>query len=152
MRTRLMIAEDHDVVRENIKCFLRKCPDIDIIGEANDGEKAVALAGTLSPDIVLMDFNMPRLNGIAAAAHILSANPQTRVVILSANADSVSVAAGLRAGISGYVLKSSLSDDLIPALRTAMAREFFLSPQIADVSTRDRARPQPKTDDPIAET
>jgi two-component system response regulator NreC len=138
MHMRVMIADDHDAIRENIKSFLSKCSDIDVIGEATDGENAVELATKLSPDIVLMDINMPRLNGLEATRNILKCNPETHIVILSANAGKDFVVAGLKAGISGYVLKSSISDDLIPAMRAVMKNDLFLSSYIADASTQDR--------------
>ena len=137
-----MIADDHDAIRENIKTFLSKCPDIDIIGEATNGENAVELAMKLSPDIVLMDINMPRLNGLEATRNILRSNPETHIVILSANAGKDFVVAGLKAGISGYVLKSSISEDLIPALHAVMKNDLFLSPHIADASIQNHLRPK----------
>jgi DNA-binding NarL/FixJ family response regulator len=140
MGIRLIIADDHDAMRETIKSFLSKWSDIDVVGEAIDGENAVKLAKKLLPDIVLMDMNMPRLNGIKAAETILSSNTGVRIVILSMNSDKAIVAAGLREGISGYVLKSSIFKDLIPALHAVMANEIYLSSQVADGSIQDRIR------------
>lgn len=128
---RLLIADDCDAMRENLKCFLRKHSDVEVIGEATDGEAAVELARKLSPDMVLMDISMPKLNGIEAAAHILKDNTATRVTVLSAYPNRAFVMAGLKAGISGYVLKTSMVDDLVPALRAAMADELFLSSEVA---------------------
>ena len=137
MSIRLLIVDDHDVLREHIKSFLSKSSDFNVVGEAKDGEAAVVLARKLLPDIVLMDMNMPRSNGIEATGNILSNNNSIRIVILSANSDQDFVMAGFKAGISGYVLKPYITEDLIPALRAAMANELFLSPQIADASTRN---------------
>lgn len=137
MHIRIVIADDHDAMRDNIKSFLSKRPEFDVIGEAKDGKAAVEMAEKLLPDIMLMDLNMPRLNGIEATRKILKNNPQIRIVILSAVVDNVFVATGLRAGISGYVLKSLIVDDLVPALHAAKANERFLSSQIADVPIPD---------------
>ncbi len=137
MQIRLVIADDHDAIRESIKSFLSKWPEFDIIGEAKDGKVAAEIAEKLLPDIILMDLNMPRFNGIEATRHILKKNPQIRIVILSAVADKVFVATGFKAGITGYVLKSFVSDDLVPALHAAKANERFLSSQIADAPITD---------------
>jgi len=104
MSMRLMIVDDHDLIRENIISFVGKQPDIEVIGEAKDGETAVELARILSPDIVLMDISMPKLNGIEAAGYILRNNDAVRVIILSAHSDKYFVVAGYKAGVSGYVL------------------------------------------------
>ena len=150
MHIRLVIADDHDAIRENIKAFLIKWPDINIIGEAKDGEAAVEIIKKLSPDIVLLDINMPRLNGIEATRNIIQNNPQTRIVILSAYSDKTFVKAGFKAGISGYVLKSFISDDLIPALHAVMANELFLSTQIADALPPSHPRQRPNAENSVA--
>jgi DNA-binding NarL/FixJ family response regulator len=147
MHIRIVIADDHEAVRENVKSFLSKRPEFDVIDEAKDGKAAVEMAEKLQPDIMLMDLNMPQLNGIEATRLILKNNPQIRIVILSGVVDKVFVATGLRAGISGYVLKSSVTDDLVPALHAAMANEHFLSSQIADVPISDNPRQPPRSDE-----
>ncbi|MFZ2147742.1 MAG: response regulator transcription factor [Sedimentisphaerales bacterium] len=128
-----MIADDFDALRENIKSFVNKQPDIEVVGEARDGKTAVELAKNLSPDVILMDISMPKLSGIEAAGKILSNNAAARIIILSTRSDKRFVVAGFKAGVAGYVLKSSIFDDLLPAIRAVMANEFFLSPQIKDV-------------------
>jgi DNA-binding NarL/FixJ family response regulator len=139
MSIRLLIADDYDAMRENIRSFVDRQPDIEVVGEAKDGETAVELAGKLSPDIVLMDISMPRLSGIEAAGSILRNNAAARIAILSAYSNKHFVVAGLKAGVLGYVLKTSIVHDLIPALRAVMANEIFLSPQITDVVIGDYA-------------
>jgi len=145
MPIRLVIADDYDGIRENLKAFLSKWPEIDVVGEAKDGEAAVEIVKRLSPDVVLLDISMPRRNGIEAARSIAQNNPQTRVIILSAHPDKIYLMDGLKAGISGYVLKSFISDDLIPALRAVTANELFLSPQIADALNLRRPRQRPQS-------
>ena len=125
--------DDCDAMRESLKYLLGEHPDIEVIGEAKDGEVAVELAKEMTPDVVLMDISMPKLNGIEAARHILKDNVAARVTILSAYSNRGFVMAGLKAGVSGYVLKTSVVDDLIPALRAAMANKLFLSSEIADL-------------------
>jgi len=152
MTIRLLIADDCAAMRENLKCFIRKYPDIEVIGEATDGEAAVELARKLSPDVVLMDISMPKLNGIEAAAHILKDNAGVRVTVLSSHSNRGFVMTGLKAGISGYVLKTSIMDDLIPALRAAMANELFLSSEIAALVSGKSAQHPPKADRSVSGT
>ena len=153
MSIRLLIADDYDAMRENIKSFVSKQPDIEVVGEAKDGETAVELARNLSPDLVLMDISMPKLSGIEAAKNILSNNAAARIIIVSTRSDKRFVEAGLKAGVLGYVLKTSIFDDLIPAVRAVMANEFFLSPQITDVEIGDYTKqPPPKADDSVSGT
>ena len=152
MSIRLLIADDYDAMRENIKSFVRKQPDIEVVGEAKDGETAVELAKNLSPDVVLMDISMPKLSGIEAAGNILRNNAAIRIIILSTRSDKRFVVAALKGGVSGYVLKTSIFDDLIPAVRAVMANEFFLSPQITDVETGDYKKQPPKANDSVSGT
>ena len=152
MAIRLLIADDNAAMRKNIRSYVSMQPDIEIVGEAKDGESAVKLAQNLSPDVVLMDISMPKLSGIEAAGNILSYNPAVRIIILSGHSDKHFVVAGLKAGVSGYVLKTSIVDDLIPALRAVMANVLFLSPQITDVVIEDYTKQPPKSDDSASET
>jgi len=145
MSMKLLIVDDHDIMRENIISFVVRRPGFEVIGEAKDGETAVELAMKLSPDIILMDISMPKLNGIEAAGNILKNNADTRVIILSAHSDKHFVLAGIKAGVSGYVLKTSIIEDLIPALHAVMADEFFLSPQITDVVIEDYTKYRKQT-------
>ena len=149
MGIRLLIVDDNDLMRENIISFVGKQPDIEVIGEAKDGETAVELARKLSPDVILMDISMPKLNGIEATGNILRNNAAARVIILSAHSDKHFVVAGFKAGVSGYVLKTSIVEDLIPALHAVMANELFLSPQITDVEIGDYTKQPPKADDSV---
>jgi DNA-binding NarL/FixJ family response regulator len=149
MSVKLLIVDDNDTIREHIKCFVGAELDIKVIGEAKDGETAVLLAQKLSPDVVLMDINMPKLNGIKAAAEILRYNALIKVIILSIHSSRRFVTAALRAGISGYVLKTSINQDLLLALRAVMANKYFLSPQITDVELEEYRGQSPKTDDSI---
>ncbi len=152
MSIRLLIADDYDAMREHIKSFVGKQPDIEVVGEAKDGETAVELARNLSPDVVLMDISMPKLSGIEAAKNILSNNAATRIIILSTHSDKRFVEAGLKAGVSGYVLKTSIFDDLIPAVRAVMANEFFLSPRVTDVEIGYSTKQPPKAADSVSGT
>jgi DNA-binding NarL/FixJ family response regulator len=147
MSIRLLIVDDNDTIREHIKFFLSAEPDIEVIGEAKDGEAAILFARKLSPDVVLMDMNMPKLSGIDSAAEILRNNALTKIIILSAHSGKHFVVTALKAGVSGYVLKTSINQDLVPALHDVMANKYFLSPQIKGVVIKDYTKPLPKSND-----
>jgi len=148
MSIKLLIVDDNDTIREHIKSFISAEPDMEVVGEAKDGETALLLARKLSPDVVLMDINMPKLSGVEAAAEILKNNTLTKVTIISAHSNKGFVAAALNAGVSGYVLKTSINEDLIPAIRAVIANKHFLSPQITDIAIGDYMEQPPKADTP----
>jgi two-component system response regulator NreC len=134
---RILIADDHGVVREGLKVLIENQPDMEVVGEAEDGLMVTKLAKELSPDIIIMDISMPNLNGIEATRLILAENPQTRVIALSVHLDKHFVTQMLKAGASGYVLKSCLFDEVLRALLTVNRDEHYLSPKITDVVLDD---------------
>src|SRR5580658_397574 len=128
---RVLIADDHEVVRKGVRSLLRTQQNIDICGEAVDGRDAVEKTKLLQPDLVLMDISMPNLNGFEATREILSAIPQTQVVILSEHETAQMVQQALYAGAHGYVVKSSISKNLFTALEKVARHEIFLDPGIS---------------------
>ena len=112
-------------------------PDLEIVGEAGNGREAVELAATLHPDVVVMDVAMPELNGIEATRRLIAENPHTRVVVLSMHKDSVYVREILRAGARGYLLKDSVADDLVAAVRAVAGGEGYLSPAVSNAVLDD---------------
>jgi len=134
---RILIADDHGVVREGMKVLIDNQPDMEVVGEAEDGLMVTQLAKELSPDIVLMDISMPNLNGVEATRLILTENPDIRVIALSVHLDKHFVTQMLKAGASGYVLKYCLFDEVLRALRTVNRNEHYLSPKITDVVLDD---------------
>ena len=143
---RVIVADDHHLVRQGIRMLLEKAEDIDVVGEAENGLEAVELAESLSPDIVVMDISMPRLNGIQATEESRSRVSQTQVVILSMHADDAMVRQALRRGARGYVLKRAVGEELLLAIRAAMNGESYLSPPIA-ASIVDEFFSRPDADD-----
>nr|WP_320131032.1 response regulator transcription factor [uncultured Holophaga sp.] len=129
--TTILIADDHRVVREGLRTLLAQEPDLDVVGEASDGNEVLALAGTLNPDVVIMDIAMPGLNGIEATKAIVAERPGMRVVALSMYADRRFVTQILRAGAMGYVLKEAAFEELARAIRTVVGGKPFLSPSVA---------------------
>lgn len=147
MPVRIVIADDHRIVREGLRHLLEKRTDFKVVGEAPDGESAVRLARELSPDIVIVDISMPGLNGIEATRRILAERPEIRVLALSMHSDRRFVIETLKAGASGYILKDSAFDELARAIEVVMARGAFLSPAITEMVVRDYVAQSGRDDD-----
>ena len=129
---RVLIVDDHTVLRDTLRLLLQMSGEVDVIGEAGDGRQAVDLAEQLKPDVVLMDTAMPGLNGIEATAQIRKRLPRTRVLVLSGHGHEDQVRSALRAGATGYVLKSSSSEELLLAIRTVNQSNTYLSQSLAE--------------------
>jgi len=134
---RILVADDHGIIRTGLKLLLERDQDMQVAGEAADGREAVRLAAELRPDIVVIDIGMPLLNGIDATAQILRENPQIGVIILSMHADESYIMRALNAGAKGYLLKDSADDDLLKAVRTVAEGKPFFSPVIAHTLLED---------------
>jgi DNA-binding NarL/FixJ family response regulator len=128
---RLLIADDHPAYRRGLELMLAGGGDIELVGEAATGEDAVALAGSLTPDVILMDLRMPRLDGIEATRRLRRAGSAAAVVVLTMFEDDDSVFAAMRAGARGYLLKGAEQDEIVRAIRAAAAGEAIFGPQIA---------------------
>ena len=127
---RLILADDHAVVRSGTRELLEQQPDLKIVGEASDGEEAVQLAEELRPDVLVMDVRMPRLNGIEATRRIKAEYPEVRILVLTAHDDDEYVFALLQAGANGYLLKTAEIDELVRAIRTVAAGQPALAPEV----------------------
>ncbi|MCL4394424.1 MAG: response regulator transcription factor [Chloroflexi bacterium] len=134
---RVLVAEDHHLVRQGIRALLERASDIEIVGEACDGQEAVELAVRLKPDVILMDLAMPRLNGSLATERIRSLHLPSQVVILSMYSNVEWVREALRSGARGYLLKHAVTEELLLAIRAAQRGETFLSPQISEAALTD---------------
>ena len=139
-RIRILLADDHAVVRQGFKMILDAQADMEIVGEAANGRQAVDLAEQLRPDVVVMDVSMPELNGIEATRRLASSAPRARVVALSMHKDSVYVREILRAGARGYLLKDSGAADLVAAIRAVASGESYLSPAVSNAVLDDYRR------------
>ncbi len=137
---RVLIAEDHLMVRAGIRALLEKAGDIHVLGEASNGQEAAELVEKLSPDVLIMDIMMPRLNGIQAAENIRKSNPATRILLLSMYSDQALIYQALQSGVKGYVLKSSVSDELLQAVRTVAAGNTYLSSQVSEIVVETAAQ------------
>jgi DNA-binding NarL/FixJ family response regulator len=136
-RIRILLADDHAVVRQGFKMILGAQSDMEIVGEAGNGREAVDLAEQLRPDVVVMDVAMPELNGIEATRRLFSSTPHARVIALSMHKDSVYVREILRAGARGYLLKDSGANDLVSAVRAVASGESYLSPAVSNAVLDD---------------
>ena len=139
-KIRILLADDHVMVRQGFKLILAAQPDMEIVGEADNGREAVELAGKLHPDVVVMDVAMPDLNGIEATRRLIASSPRTRVLALSMHKDSVYVREILRAGARGYLLKDAFDRDLLSAVRAVAGGEGYLSPTVSDAVLTDYRR------------
>ena len=136
-RIRILLADDHAVVRQGFKMILSAQPDMEIVGEAGNGREAVELAENLKPDIVVMDVAMPELNGIEATRRLAASVPHLRVVALSMHKDNVYVREILRAGARAYLLKDSVAADLVSAVRAVAQGEGYISPAVSNAVLDD---------------
>jgi DNA-binding NarL/FixJ family response regulator len=129
-KTTVLIADDHPIVRDSIAHLLQKQSDFEVVGQASDGEEAVKLVGELSPDVVVMDIEMPKVDGLEATKQIKASHPEASVLVLTVHDDEEYVAALLDAGAAGYLLKSVYGEELVQAVRSVKLGEFVLDPDV----------------------
>jgi two-component system, NarL family, response regulator DegU len=125
-----MLADDHRMLREGLRRSMTE-HGFDVVGEASDGAEAVDMAGELSPDVILMDVTMPELDGVEATRLVKAANPAIRVIMLTMHADQEVLAAAIRSGASGYLVKDCSTEEIAEAIRSAVSGETTLSPALA---------------------
>jgi two-component system, NarL family, response regulator LiaR len=130
-KIRILIADDHTLVREGTRQRLEREEDFEVVGEAGDGEEAVLLASQLKPDVAIMDVAMPNLNGIEATKRIKESRPATAILVLSAYDNDQYIYAALEAGANGYLLKNARGQQLVDAIRDVKAGEVVLDPHVA---------------------
>ena len=145
-KTRVLVADDHTIVRQGLRAILEAEADIEVVGEAADGREAVRKGLTLLPDVVVMDVSMPRMNGLEATARIVKESPGIRVVALTMHSSEEYVYSLLKAGARGYLLKESVSSDLVEAIHAVVGGGTYLHPAISTkVVDGYLKRPNPKT-------
>lgn len=147
---RIVVADDHPIVRSGIVALLQDAPDVDVVGEAASGAEAVATAVRLKPDLVLMDLRMPlpssspggvELDGVAATAQILAAEPGIRVIVLTTYESDEAILSAIEAGATGYLLKAAPQEEILAGIRSVARGEVALAPSIAALLVRRVAKP-----------
>ena len=139
-KLRILLADDHIVMRTGLRALLERQPDMEVVGESENGRETVELVASLKPDVVVMDVGMPVLNGIEASKAIVTQSPRTAVVILSMHADESYVMRALSAGARGYLLKDSGAGDLISAIKAVSQGKSFFSPKVSRILAEDYVR------------
>ena len=149
---RVLIAEDHLMVRAGIRVLLEKAGDIYVLGEASNGQEAIEMTEALRPDVLIMDIMMPRMNGMQAAENIREMKLPTHILLLSMYSDEGFVHQALQYGVKGYVLKSSVSDELLWAVRAVASGKMYLSSPISEIVVESTIHPHtvPQESDPLS--
>jgi NarL family two-component system response regulator LiaR len=150
---RILIADDHAIVREGLRALIGTKPDMELVGEAADGVEAVLKARSLQPDVILLDLVMPRKDGIEAIGEIKRENPKARILVLTSFAEDEKVFPAIQSGALGYLLKDSSPQELLQAIREVYRGESSLHPAIARKLIRELNRPSdlPATEEPLTE-
>ncbi len=134
---RVLIVDDHQLMRQGVVALLLKAKDLRIVGEARDGQEAVELAERLQPDVILMDIEMPRLNGLRATEQLTRSGSSASIIILSMRSDADDVREAIRSGAQGYLIKNSSREDLIAAIRAAAQGRRVFSPEVSGYLNSD---------------
>ena len=141
MNTRILLADDHQIIRQGLKALLEGQENFEIAAEAGDGRNAVKLARELQPQVVVMDVGMPDLNGVEATRQVINQVPGVKVVVLSAHGEQKTVREALRAGASGYLMKDMAFEELVTAINTVLSGKIYLSPNVAGAVVDGYLRP-----------
>lgn len=144
---RVVLVDDHAIVRTGLKAVLARAPDISVVGEASDGEEALAVAERLNPDVMVMDVSMPKMDGIAATRALTAKGPRPRVLVLTMHVEEEYLVPLLEAGAAGYLVKSIADRDLVDAVRAVSSGDMYVRPTAARVLARELTRQDPHAED-----
>ena len=146
MSTKILLADDHKIIREGLRSLLEEQPDMEVIAEAADGRMALTLARKVLPDVIIMDITMPDLNGVEATRQVTAELTNVKVIALSMHSQRRFVVETLKAGASGYLLKDCAVEELVRAIHTVVADQIYLSPRITGIVIEDYVHNLPATD------
>ena len=149
MKYRIVIADDHRIVRQGLRSLVEQENDLEVVGMAANGRQALQMTRRLKPDVVIMDISMPDLNGIDATSQIVKEVSGVKVIALSMHSEKQLIDGMLRAGAAGYLLKESAFEELIKAIRIVCAGKKYLSPDVTDIVLRDYLNPSIDNDHPL---
>ena len=141
-KKRLLIADDHGLMREVMACFLETAPDLEVVAEAEDGREAISLAEQYRPDVVLMDLSMPHMNGLEATRQISAKVASSKVLVITASRNESMLQQMLEAGAAGFVLKTGDTDELLTAVRTVLQGKRYISPGLSAREITLRGKPE----------
>src|SRR5688572_11748614 len=147
-KIKVLIVDDHRVVRDGLAKILEACDDLEVVGEASNGLEAIRKFSELSPHVVLLDISMPKLSGLEVSRRIKKSNPGAKIVILTMHEEEEYSMKLVRMGVSGYLLKDSAAQEVIEAVRTAFAGKAYFSPQISKTLAESYGKVAPVEDDP----
>ena len=133
MSIRILLADDHELVRQSLRYMLESESDSEVVGEAGDGREAVKLAEELQPDVVVLDIEMPGMDGIKAAREIMAKSPSMKILALSMHSERGYVSEIFKAGAAGYILKDSAFEELVRAIKTVVSDQKYISPGLVDI-------------------
>ncbi len=136
-KIKILVVDDHAIIRDSLRALLRKYNDIEIIGEASDGVEAIEKVRRLFPDVAVVDIEMPKMNGLEATRHILNINQKTKVLILTQHESAEYIISAIKAGANGYLTKRAMALELVTAIRTINSGESYLSPSAATIVVKD---------------
>lgn len=137
MCIRILLVDDHSIIRQGLRVLLEKKPKFEVVGEAENGRVALSMARKLEPDVIVMDINMPDLNGVDAARQILAERPESKIIALSMYSDRSYVKGMLKAGVAGYLLKNCAFDELSKAILAVAGNQTYLSPKVSDIVRKE---------------
>lgn len=147
MAIRILLADDHSVVRQGLKMFLDLDPELEVVGEARNGQEALEQVAILRPDVVLMDVLMPKVDGLQATREIRKLFPDTEVIVLTSVLDDAAITGAVRNGAIGYLLKDTQAEDLCKAIRQAAAGQVQMSPEVAARLAEELCQEVPRTEE-----